>query len=99
MQLFSADATTFKKKLVFFCPQKVEKYTLKSCSEKLKSTFFPLTASSAQMAQTEEFMFQNVAYRPTVYRTGTKALSFKSMEPINMIGITGKAVLLYVLNS
>jgi hypothetical protein len=21
-------------------------------------------------AQTEEFMFQNVAYRPTVYRTG-----------------------------
>ena len=23
------------------------------------------------MAQTEEFMFQNVAYRPTVYRTGT----------------------------
>jgi hypothetical protein len=22
------------------------------------------------MAQTEEFMFQNVAYRPTVYRTG-----------------------------
>jgi hypothetical protein len=25
-----------------FCPQKVEKNTLKSCSEKLKSTFFPL---------------------------------------------------------
>jgi hypothetical protein len=24
------------------CPQKVEKTTLKSCSEKLKSTFFPL---------------------------------------------------------
>ena len=53
-----------------FCPQKVEKTTLKSCSEKLKSTFF-LTASSVQMAQTEEFMFQNVAYRPTVYRTGS----------------------------
>jgi len=32
--------------------------------------FFFLTASTAQMAQTEEFMFQNVAYRPTVYRTG-----------------------------
>ena len=32
--------------------------------------FFSLTASTAQMAQTEEFMFQNVAYRPTVYRTG-----------------------------
>ena len=28
-----------KKKI---CPQKVEKNTLKSCSEKLKSTFFPL---------------------------------------------------------
>ena len=34
--------------------------------------FFFLTASSAQMAQTEEFMFQNVAYRPTVYRTGAR---------------------------
>ena len=30
-----------------------------------------LTAQTAQTAQTEEFMFQNVAYRPTVYRTGT----------------------------
>ena len=39
MQLFSADATIF---LSFFCPQKVEKTTLKSCSEKLKSTFFSL---------------------------------------------------------
>ena len=38
MQLFSEDATIFKKKK---CPQKVEKTTLKSCSEKLKSTFFP----------------------------------------------------------
>ena len=35
--------------------------------------FFPLTASTAQMAQTEEFMFQNVTYRPTVYRTGGKS--------------------------
>ena len=42
MQLFSADDTIFsKKKLSFFCPQKVEKPPLKSCSEKLKSTFFP----------------------------------------------------------
>jgi len=29
-----------------------------------------LTAWAAQTAQTEEFMFQNVAYRKTVYRTG-----------------------------
>ena len=32
----------FKKKIHFFCPQKVEKNTLKSCPEKLKSTFFSL---------------------------------------------------------
>ena len=25
---------------------------------------------AAKMAQTEEFMFQNEAYRPTVYKTG-----------------------------
>ena len=29
--------------------------------------FLPI---AAKMAQTEEFMFQNVAYRPTVYKTG-----------------------------
>ena len=53
------DATTFlnylKKKI---CPQKVEKNTLKSGSEKLKSTFFSHTAWAAQTAQTEEFKFQ-----------------------------------------
>ena len=54
----------------FFCPQKVEKTTLKSCSEKLKPTFFSLLPWAAQTAQTEEFVFQIVAYRPTVYRTG-----------------------------
>ena len=58
MQVFSADAT------IFFCPQKVEKNTIKSCSEILKFFY------RVQTAQTEEFMFQNVAYRPTVYRTG-----------------------------
>ena len=41
MQLFSLEPTIFKKKLKLFCPQKVEKTTIKSCSEKLKSTFFP----------------------------------------------------------
>ena len=35
------DTKIFKKKSKFFCPQKVEKTTLKSCSEFLKSTFFP----------------------------------------------------------
>ena len=35
--------------------------------------FFSFTALTAQMAITEEFMFQNVAYGPTVYRTGDKS--------------------------
>ena len=38
-----------------------------------------LTASTAQMAQTEEFMFQNLAYRPTVYRTGGSSTSSRSV--------------------
>ena len=29
------------------------------------------------MAKTEEFMFQNVAYRPTVYITGTLSITFE----------------------
>ena len=33
---------SFQNLFISFCPQKVEKPTLKSCSEKLKSTFFPL---------------------------------------------------------
>ena len=41
--------------------------------------FFSLTASTAQMAQTDEFMFQNVAYWPTVYRTGIKILTCWSL--------------------
>ena len=35
--------------------------------------FFSLTALTARTVQTEEFMFQNVAYGPTVYRTGDKS--------------------------
>ena len=33
---------------------------------------FSLTALTVQTAQTEESMFQNVAYWPTVYRTGIR---------------------------
>ena len=51
MQRFSVDATIFRKKKIY--PQKVEKATLKSCSEKLKSTFFSLLPWAAQTAQTE----------------------------------------------
>ena len=45
-----------KRHLRFLCPQKVEKN-------------HPQTPWAAQTAQTEEFMFQAVAYRPTVYNT------------------------------
>jgi hypothetical protein len=34
--------------------------------------FFSSQPWAAQTAQTEEFMFQNVAYRPVVYKTGVK---------------------------
>ena len=39
-------------------------------AQKNSNSFFSLTASTAQIAQTAKFMFQNMAYRPTVYRTG-----------------------------
>ena len=42
-------------------PQKLDR--------KLKSTFFPYCLSFPK-AQTEESKFQNMANRPTVYRTG-----------------------------
>ena len=32
--------------------------------------YFLLLPWAAQIAQTEEFMFQNVAYRPSAYKTG-----------------------------
>ena len=37
------------------------------------------------MAQTEEFMFQNVAYRPTVYKTGAGGDKQKQQlgDPLN----------------
>ena len=38
-------------------------------AQKYSKFFSPIAAKTAQ---TEEFMFQNVSYRPTLYRTGTK---------------------------
>ena len=59
MQFFSADATMFSKTFKEnFCPQKVEKPTLKSCSQKLKSTFFSLLPAQPKRPKQ---MFQNVA--------------------------------------
>ena len=56
----------------FFCPWKHEKNHPQKLLRKTQILFFFLTASTAQMAKIEEFTFQNVAYRPTVYRTGIK---------------------------
>ena len=50
------------------------KKTPSKVAQKNSNPLFSLTASTAQMAQTEEFMFQNVAHRPTVYRTGSHLL-------------------------
>ena len=76
MQLFSADATIlFFFKNMFFCPQKVEKPPSKVAQKNSNPLFF-LTAWAAQYAQTEEFMLQNVVYRPTVYRAGEGAFLF-----------------------
>ena len=73
MQLFSADATIFSKKAHKNHPQKLLRKT--------QIHFFSLLPWAAQMAQTEEFMFQIVAYRPTVYRTGGLAIiKFSSHE-------------------
>ena len=47
---------------------------------------FFLTALTAQTAQTEKFMFQNVAFRPTAYRTGSNTFPLPSWvfaKPIN----------------
>ena len=62
MQLFSADATIFLKNL----PTKSWKKHSK-VAQKYSKIFSPI---AAQTAQIEEFMFENVTYRPTVYRTG-----------------------------
>ena len=59
------------KAFYFFCCQKIEKNHPQKFLRKTQIHFFSLLPWVAQTAQTEEFIFQNVAYRPTVYRTGT----------------------------
>ena len=68
MQLFSADATVFKKK------SKMKKPPSKVAQK--YSNCFSLWA--AKTTQTEIVIFQNVAYRPTVHKTGAVALSLLS---------------------
>ena len=61
----------FSQKNVLFCPQEVEKTTLK-----IWKTQIHLLLWAAQTALTEGFMFQNVAYRATVYKTGARIYPF-----------------------
>ena len=51
-----------KKKNQFFFALKKLKKTPSKVAQKNSNPLFFLTASSAQTSQTEEFMFQNVAY-------------------------------------
>ena len=55
-------------------PSKSWKKPPSKVAQKNSNPLFFLLPWAAQMAQTEEFMFQNVAYRPTVYRTGICSL-------------------------
>ena len=49
-----------------------------------------LPGQTTKTALTEEFMFQNVAYRPTVYRTGADATMYLNRNPILFVFCTGK---------
>ena len=61
------------RKFRFFLPTKSWKNHPKSSSEILKK----------QTAQTEEFMFQNVNYRPVVNKTGQSTLGWSMPLPNN----------------
>jgi hypothetical protein len=70
MQLFTTDATIFKKIIKFSFAHKKLKSNPQKLLRKTQIHFFPYCPELPKTAQTEEFRFQNVAYRPTVYRTG-----------------------------
>ena len=53
---------------------------LLNLSTRLSTTALP--GQTTKTALTEEFMFQNVAYRPTVYRTGDGIFEIKMIKKI-----------------
>ena len=71
MYLFNADAKIFLRN--FFAHKKLKKTPSKVAQNFSNSLFFLMTLT-AQTAQTEEFLVQNVAYRLTVYRTWLETL-------------------------
>ena len=80
MQLFSADPKTVNIfKNVCFDHQKLKKTPPSKVAQNFSNPLFFLTALTAQTAQTEKYLFQNVAYWLTVYRTGT---FIKSLTPM-----------------
>ena len=74
MHFINAGATIFSKSFYIFLPTKSWKTHPQKLLRKTQIHFFFLTALTVQTTQTEEFMFQNVAYRPTVYRTGPSGI-------------------------
>ena len=53
-----------------FLPMKIEKTITLQSSYKNSNWFFSLLRWATQTTKTKEFMFQNLAHRPTVYKTG-----------------------------
>ena len=79
MQLFSVDAKiSFKKFKNVFLPTKSWKNHLKKLLTLAEISSFQKFFITAQTAKMADFMFQNMAYRATVYRTGVFVQSLKS---------------------
>ena len=66
MQLFRTDTTIFSSKLEKNAHKKLKKQ-LSKVAQKYAIFFSPIAVKTAL---TEDCMFQNVAYGPTVYRAG-----------------------------
>ena len=79
MQLFTVVAKKVSKNFQVFLPTKSWKNHPQKLLRIPQIHFFSLTALTATTTQTEEFLFQNVAYWLTVYRTGT---FIKSLTPM-----------------
>ena len=72
MELFNTDAKMFFKKFKFFFSLKKLKKHLKKLLTSAEIPSFQNFFFHCPTAQMAEFMFPNVAYRGTVYRTGGK---------------------------
>ena len=72
----------------YFAHKKLKKPTSKVV-QKYSICFCSLLPWAAQTAQTEEFILQNVAYRPTVYKTGAQTAAAEDVGgPFHMQNIS-----------